>query len=63
VRFFLIAASLLCGACAAGGAPPNQPFADIPVPSDWRVQTRESVLIQSPNFFGTMVAIFCTTPD
>ena len=62
MRVFLIAASLLCGACAAGGAPPNQPFADIPVPSDWRVQTRESVLIQSPKVTAGKLVYFAESP-
>ena len=62
MRVFLIAASLLCGACAAGGAPSNQPFVDIPVPSDWRVQTRESVLIQSPKVTAGKIVYFAETP-
>lgn len=62
MRVFLIAASLLCGACAAGGAPPNQPFADIPVPSGWRVQTRESVLIQSPKVTAGKLVYFAESP-
>ena len=62
MRVFLIAASLLCGACAAGGAPPNQPFADIPVPSDWRVQTRESILIQSPKVTAGKLVYFAESP-
>jgi hypothetical protein len=58
VRVFLITATLLCAACAAGGAPPNQPFADIPVPSGWRAQTRESVLIQSPKVTAGKLVYF-----
>lgn len=62
MRALLIAASLLCAACAAGGAPPNQPFVDIPVPSDWRVQTRESLLIQSPKVTAGKLVYFTETP-
>jgi hypothetical protein len=62
VRFFLIAASLVFAACAAGGAPPNQPFADIPVPSDWHVQTRESIVIQSPKATAGKVVYFTESP-
>jgi hypothetical protein len=62
VRFFLIAACLLSAACAAGGAPSNQPFADIPVPSDWRVQTRASVLIQSPKVTAGKIVYFAESP-
>lgn len=62
MRAFLIAASLVCAACAAGGAPSNQPFADIPVPSDWRVQTRESVVIQSPKVTAGKIVYFAESP-
>lgn len=62
MRVLLIAASLLCAACAAGGAPSNQPFADIPVPSDWRVQTRESLLIQSPKVTAGKLVYFAEQP-
>ena len=58
MRVSLIAASLLCGACAAGGAPSNQPFADIPVPAGWRAQTRESILIQSPKVTAGKIVYF-----
>jgi hypothetical protein len=58
VRALLVALSLLCTACAAGGAPPHQPFADIPVPSGWRAQTRESVLIQSPKVTAGKIVYF-----
>jgi len=62
VRAFLIAASLLCTACAVGGAPPNQPFADIPVPADWRAQTRESLVIQSPKVVAGKIVYFAESP-
>lgn len=62
MRVFLIAATLLCGACAAGGAPPHQPFVDIPVPADWRVQTRESILIQSPKVTAGKLVYFAESP-
>lgn len=62
MRVLLIVASLLCSACAAGGAPPNQPFADIPVPADWRAQTRESLVIQSPKVTAGKVVYFAESP-
>ena len=62
MRAFLIAVSLLCTACAVGGAPPNQPFADIPVPADWRVQTRESLVIQSPKVTAGKIVYFAESP-
>lgn len=62
MRVFLIAASLLCGACAAGGAPSNQPFADIPVPAGWRSQKQESILIQSPKVTAGKIVYFTESP-
>ena len=62
MRAFLIAASLLTAACAAGGAPPNQPFADIPVPPGWRAQTRDSVVIQSPKVTAGKIVYFTESP-
>jgi hypothetical protein len=58
VRALLITAALLCAACAAGGAPSHEPFADIPVPAGWRPQTRESVVIQSPKVTAGKIVYF-----
>jgi hypothetical protein len=58
VRVFLIVASLLCAACTVGGAPSNQPFADIPVPAGWRPYTRDSVVIQSPEVTAGKLVYF-----
>jgi len=62
VRVSLIAASLLCAACTAGGAPSNLPFADIPVPAGWRVYTRDSVVIQSPKVTAGKLVYFAESP-
>jgi hypothetical protein len=63
VRVSLIVASLLCAACTAGGAPSNQPFADIPVPADcWRAYTRDSVVIQSPKVTAGKLVYFAESP-
>ena len=58
MRVSLIVASLLCAACTVGGAPSNQPFADIPVPAGWRVYTRDSVVIQSPKVTAGKLVYF-----
>ena len=62
MRVPLIVASLLCAACTAGGAPSNQPFADIPVPAGWRVYTRDSVVIQSPKVTAGKLVYFAESP-
>jgi len=62
VRVSLIVASLLCAACTVGGAPSNQPFADIPVPAGWRAYTRDSVVIQSPKVTAGKVVYFAESP-
>jgi hypothetical protein len=62
VRVFVIAASLLCASCATGGAPSNQPFADIPVPGDWRAHTRDSVVIQAPKVTAGRLIYFAESP-
>jgi hypothetical protein len=58
VRVSVIVASLLCSACAVGGAPSNLPFADIPVPAGWRAYTRDSVVIQSPKVTAGKLVYF-----
>jgi len=58
VRAFLIVASFLCASCTVGGAPSNQPFADIPVPAGWRAYTRDSVVIQSPEVTAGKLVYF-----
>jgi hypothetical protein len=58
VRASLIVPSLLCAACTAGGAPSNEPFADIPVPAGWRAYTRDSVVIQSPKVTAGKLVYF-----
>ncbi len=58
----MIIASFLCAACTAGGAPSNQPFADIPVPAGWRAYTRDSVVIQSPRITAGKLVYFAETP-
>ena len=62
MRALLIVASLLCAACTAGGAPSNQPFADIPVPAGWRAYTRDSVVIQSPKVTAGKLVYFTESP-
>jgi hypothetical protein len=62
VRAFLILASLFCAACTAGGLPPNQPFADIPVPAGWRAHARDSVVIQSPKVTAGRLIYFAESP-
>ena len=62
MRAFLIVASLLCAACTAGGAPSNEPFADIPVPAGWRAYTRDSVVIQSPKVTAGKLVYFAESP-
>ena len=62
MRGLLIVASLLCAACTAGGAPSNQPFADIPVPAGWRAYTRDSVVIQSPKVTAGKLVYFTESP-
>ena len=62
MRVLLIVASLLCAACAAGGAPSNQPFADIPVPAGWRLNTPDSVVIQSPKVTAGKLVYFVESP-
>jgi len=62
VRASVIIASLLCAACTAGGAPSNQPFADIPVPAGWRAYTRDSVVIQSPKITAGKLVYFVESP-
>ena len=62
MRGSLIIASLLCAACAAGGAPSNQPFADIPVPAGWRAHTRDSVIIQAPKVTAGRLVYFTESP-
>ena len=62
MRAFVIVASLLCAACAPGGAPSNQPFADIPVPAGWRAYTRDSVVIQSPKVTAGKLVYFAESP-
>lgn len=58
----LIVASLLCAACTVGGAPSNQPFADIPVPAGWRAYTRGSMIIQSPKVTAGKLVYFAESP-
>jgi len=58
VRVSLILASLLCAACTVGGAPSNQPFADIPVPAGWRAYARDSLVIQSPKVTAGKLVYF-----
>ena len=62
MRVPLILASFFCAACTVGGAPSNQPFADIPVPAGWRVYTRDSVVIQSPKFTAGKLVYFAESP-
>jgi len=62
VRVFLIVAGLLCAGCTVGGAPSNQPFADIPVPAGWRAQTRDSVVIQAPKVTAGRLVYFAESP-
>lgn len=62
MRVFLIVATLLCAACTVGGSPPNQPFADIPVPAGWRAYARDSVLIQSPKVTAGKLVYFAESP-
>lgn len=62
MRASLILASLLCAACTAGGSPPNQPFADIPVPAGWRAYTRDSMVIQSPRVTAGRLVYFAESP-
>ena len=62
MRASLIVASLLCAACTAGGAPSNQPFADIPVPAGWRAYARDSVVIQSPKVTAGRLVYFAESP-
>jgi hypothetical protein len=62
VRVSLIVASLLCAACAPGGAPSNKPFADIPVPAGWRAHTRDSMVIQSPKVTAGKLVYFVESP-
>ena len=62
MRVSLIVASLLCAACTAGGAPSNQPFADIPVPAGWRAYTRDSVVIESPMVTAGKLVYFAEAP-
>jgi hypothetical protein len=62
VRVPLILASFFCAACTVGGAPSNQPFADIPVPAGWRVYTRDSVVIQSPKVTAGKLVYFAESP-
>jgi len=62
VRVSLILASLLCAACTAGGLPPNQPFADIPVPAGWRAYARDALVIQSPRVTAGRLVYFAESP-
>ena len=62
MRASLILASLLCAACTAGGLPPNEPFADIPVPAGWRAYARDSVVIQSPRVTAGRLVYFAESP-
>ena len=62
MRAFLIIAGLLCAACTAGGLPPNQPFADIPVPAGWRAYARDSLVIQSPKVTAGRLVYFAESP-
>ena len=62
MRASLIIASLLCAACTAGGLPPNQPFADIPVPAGWRAYARDSLVIQSPKVTAGRLVYFAESP-
>ena len=62
MRASLILASLLCAACTTGGSPPNQPFADIPVPAGWRPYARDSVVIQSPKVTAGKIVYFTESP-
>ena len=62
MRASLIVAVLLCAACTAGGLPPNQPFADIPVPAGWRAYARDSVVIQSPKVTAGRLVYFAESP-
>ena len=58
MRVPLILASFFCAACTAGGLPPNQPFADIPVPAGWRAHARDSLVIQSPKVTAGRLVYF-----
>jgi hypothetical protein len=62
VRASLILAAILCAACTTGGLPPNQPFADIPVPAGWRAHARDSVVIQSPKVTAGRLVYFAESP-
>ena len=62
MRASLILASLLWAACTAGGLPPNEPFADIPVPAGWRAYARDSVVIQSPKVTAGRLVYFAESP-
>lgn len=62
MRASLIIAILLCAACTAGGLPPNQPFADIPVPAGWRAHARDSLVIQSPKVTAGRLVYFAQSP-
>ena len=62
MRASLILASVLCAACTVGGSPPNQPFADIPVPGAWRAYARDSVVIQSPKVTAGKLVYFAESP-
>lgn len=48
VRVALAACALLLSACASTGGLPREPFADIPVPPEWRPYSREWVMIRTP---------------